>query len=97
MKCTDLLMQDHKVILRSLHVLECMEARVEEHETLDMQDVETLLRFLRRFGDDYHQTKEESALFPELLRSSSRQNDVLRQMLFEHDQERSLTGALEEA
>ena len=97
MKCTNHLMQEHKVILRALNILEQMGLCVEKHETVSIEDVEVLLRFLRRFADDYHQTKEESALFPELRRSSSEQNAALRQMLFEHDQERSLVSALEEA
>ena len=97
MKCTDLLIQEHKVILRALNVLEQMGLSVENHETVNMEDVEALLRFLRRFADDHHEAKEESALFPELVRSSSEQNAALRQMLFEHDQERSLVCALEEA
>ena len=97
MKCTDHLRQEHKVILRALYVLEQMALCVENHETVSIEDVEALLRFLRRFADDHHQTKEESALFPELRRSSADQNAALRQMLFEHDQERSLVYALEEA
>src|SRR5438067_1572819 len=97
MKCTDHLMQEHKVILGALNILEQMGLRVESHETVEMEDVEALLRFLRHFVDDHHQAMEESALFPELLRSSSQQNAALRHMLFEHDQERSLVCALEEA
>jgi hemerythrin-like domain-containing protein len=41
--------------------------------------------------------KEESALFPELLRASSKQDGPLYQMLFEHDQERSLVEGLEDS
>ena len=97
MKCTDHLMQEHKVILRALNVLEQMGACVEKHEAIDTADVEALLRFLRRFADDHHQAMEESALFPELRRTSAEQNAAVRQMLFEHDQERSLVCAIEEA
>jgi hemerythrin-like domain-containing protein len=97
MKCTDLLMQDHKVILRALDVLDQMANRVEDDHPAEGEDVEMILRFLRTFADDYHQGKEESALFPELLRSSSANQGPLRQMIFEHDQERSLVEGLEEA
>jgi len=97
MKCTDLLIQDHKIIWRCLDVLEHMACRIDKEEYVDHEDVETLLRFLRTFADDHHQTKEESALFPELMRTSSAQEGPLRQMLFEHEQERSLVEALEEA
>ena len=93
MKCTDLLIQDHKAILRALDVLGQMAKRVEEHQALEHDDVEVILRFLRSFADEYHQGKEESALFPELRRTQSAQEPAVRQMLFEHDQERSLVEA----
>jgi len=95
MKCTELLIQDHKVILRCLSVIEQVAARVENGGQLEEADVAALLRFLRSFADEHHQVKEESALFPELVRASSAQDGQLHQMLFEHDQERSLVEGLE--
>jgi hemerythrin-like domain-containing protein len=97
MKCTDLLMQDHKIILRSLDVLQAMAIQVENGGRITSEDLETLLRFLRRFGDEHHHIKEESALFPELMRNAQAERGPLRHLLFEHDQERSLVGGLEEA
>lgn len=96
MKCTDLLGLDHKIILRALDVLEQMANRVASHQALEHDDVEVILRFLRRFGDDYHQCKEESALFPQLKLVLTPQGPV-QHMLFEHDQERSLVEAIEDA
>ena len=96
MKCTDHLTQDHRIILRSLDVLQCMAAE-ENSERIDANDVEILLRFLRAFADDYHHIKEESVLFPELMRTSEPQGGPLRHLLFEHDQERSLVEGLEDA
>lgn len=97
MKCTDLLIQEHKVILRALDVLSDMAERVEYDQPVTADDIETLLRFLRTFADDHHQLKEESALFPELMRSSAANRSDLRQMIFEHDQERSLVEGIENA
>ena len=97
MKCTDLLTQEHKTILRALDVLDQMGARMEQDLPVDAEDVETLLRFLQRFGDDLHQAKEESALFPELMRTSAASQPALRQMLFEHDRERSLVEGLQDS
>jgi hemerythrin-like domain-containing protein len=97
MKCTELLIQDHKVILRGLHVLEQMAACAEKGEQLVQGDVAALLHFLREFADEHHQVKEESALFPELRRASAAQDGPLHQMLFEHDQERSLVEGLEDS
>lgn len=96
MKCTNLLIEDHKTILRALDVLEQMAKRVENHQALETGDVETVLRFLRAFADDYHQGKEESALFPE-IRGVLAPEGPVRQMLFEHDQERSLVDGIEDA
>jgi len=97
MKCTDALIQEHKIILRALDVLDQMAERVEQEQPVDTEDVETLLRFLRKFADDLHQTKEESALFPELMRTAAANQPALKQMLFEHDQERSLVEGLEDS
>jgi hemerythrin-like domain-containing protein len=74
-----------------------MAARVENEQPVETEDIQAVLRFLRAFADDHHQAKEESALFPELRRTSAAQEGPLRHMLFEHDQERSLVEGLEEA
>jgi hemerythrin-like domain-containing protein len=95
-KCTDYLMQDHKIILRSLNVLQSM-ATTPNSEEIDQNDVAALLRFLRIFADEHHHGKEEGVLFPELMRSSEAQGGPLRHLLFEHNQERSLVEGLEEA
>src|SRR5262245_57285943 len=97
MKCIDLLIQDHRVILRALDVLEQMAVRVERGQHPEREDVEVLLRFLRGFADNHHQAKEESALFPELMRTAAATEGPLKQMVFEHDQERSLVEALEDS
>jgi hemerythrin-like domain-containing protein len=97
MKCTDLLMQEHKVILRCLYVLEEMGCCIEKGKYVAQDDVNSVIAFLREFADEHHQTMEESALFPELMRTSAAQEPALRHMLFEHDQERSLVEALQDA
>lgn len=97
MKCTDILIQEHRIILRALEVLDKMAARTERGQPVEPEDVETLVRFLRTFADEHHQMKEESALFPELMRTTLANDGRLRQMAFEHDQERSLVEGLEEA
>jgi hemerythrin-like domain-containing protein len=97
MKCTALLMDDHKIILRCLNVLEQMGANVTNGEPADRDDLAAILRFLRVFADDHHQTREESALFPEIMRTAQAQVGPVRHMLFEHNQERSLVEALEDS
>lgn len=97
MKCTDLLLKEHKIILRGLDILDHMADRVEQDQPVEPRDVETILGFLRVFADEHHQAEEESALFPELMRTSAANKGPLRQMTFEHDQERSLVEGLEDA
>src|SRR5438477_495650 len=97
MKCTDHLIQEHKIILRAVDVLDHMAARVAQDQAVESQDVETILTFLRDFADNHHQAKEESALFPELMRTAAANEPALRHMLFEHDQERSLVVGLEDS
>lgn len=97
MKCTDLLDKDHQIILRAVDVLEQMADEVNKGHSVDPRDVEFVVRFLKEFEDEHHQTKEESALFPILLKASGAQQAKLGQMRFEHDQERSLVEGLEEA
>jgi hemerythrin-like domain-containing protein len=97
MKCTDYLSQEHKIILRALDVLDQMAVRCEHDQPVETQDVEAILQFLRSFADDHHQAAEESALFPELMRASVATQPALRQMVFEHDRERSLVEGLEDS
>jgi len=98
MKTTKLLMDEHKHILRALNVLEQMAVCAERGEAVGDQDVEDMLRFLKGFADDHHQGKEESVLFPAMLKASHPlQGTALNQMIFEHDQERSLVEGLEDA
>jgi hemerythrin-like domain-containing protein len=95
-RCTELLRQDHRIILRSLNVLQSM-VDGENGERIDQDDAATLLRFLRMFADEHHHLKEEGVLFPEVMRTSEAQGGPLRHLLFEHSQERSLVEGLEDA
>jgi hemerythrin-like domain-containing protein len=96
MKSTDLLMQDHKIILRAVDVLEDMAKRLRYDQQIDHEDLQSILRFIRLFADEYHQTKEENVLFPE-LRAAQPQERPLREIMFEHDDVRMLVTGLEDA
>ena len=98
MKATRLLMNEHKQILRALNILEQMASCVEQGQTVDPQDFEDILRFLKMFADEHHQCKEEAVLFPAMIDAAPEdQKLALNQMVFEHDQERSLVEGLEDA
>jgi hemerythrin-like domain-containing protein len=98
MKSTKVLMDEHKLILRALNIIEQMAVNVEHGKQPDGQDVEDILRFLRLFADDHHQVKEEAVLFPAMLKGGDPNSLArLQWMTFEHNQERSLVEGLEDS
>jgi hemerythrin-like domain-containing protein len=97
LSCTDHLIQEHRLILRSVYVLQAMAEQSRAGKMPEDEDVDKLLDFLKRFADDHHQGKEEAVLFPCLRELSNGPNNALRMMMFEHEQERSLVVGLEDA
>jgi hemerythrin-like domain-containing protein len=69
---------------------------MENGERIEIFDIRTVLKFLRLFGDEYHQSMEEKVLFPVLLHASP-QEDVIQLLLREHGEERGLVAAIEDA
>lgn len=94
MKSTDLLIQEHKLILRSLDVLDAISSSLAQQLAVDRGEVEELLDFLRWFGDAHHQAKEEVVLFPALKAAAGAGRSVDHLQL-EHGQERALIEDLE--
>jgi hemerythrin-like domain-containing protein len=98
MKATRLLKEEHQYILRALGVMDELAVRVADGSELDEHDVESMLQFLRVFGDDHHQEKEEFILFPALLKAShAEEHECLCQITFEHNQQRSVLEGIEDA
>ena len=98
MKVSDVLKGEHKQILRALNVLERIAARVSHGEALNKTDARDIVALLNGFADRHHQGKEEAILFPALLQDRNQEHHhKLCGLVFEHDQERSLAGGLEEA
>ncbi len=96
--CIDHLLREHRLILRAVYVVKSMAEQAEEQKLPEPDDVEALLSFFRLFADEHHQTKEESILFPSLRTATAgKTNAPLDQMVFEHEQERSLIQGLEDA
>ena len=64
MKATDILQEEHRVILR---VLQCLSAAVDRGATeggLDVESIPKMLEFFRGFADRCHHGKEEAHFFP---------------------------------
>jgi hemerythrin-like domain-containing protein len=98
MKAMGLLKEEHRHILRALNIIEGMAARLENGEMPDAKDVELVLKFLQCYGDYYHQEREESVLFPALLKASrSDEYEDLCTCTFEHNRERSLIEGVRES
>ncbi len=95
MKATNYLIQEHKIILRSLGVLDAISALIEETGKAEERDVDKILDFLRWFADAHHQAKEETILFPALKDAAVSQGRSVEHMTLEHDQERALIEDME--
>jgi len=95
MKSTDLLIQEHKLILRALDVLDAMSASIERMGTCESPDIDRILDFLRSFADAHHQAKEETVLFPALKSAATTQGRSVDHMVLEHGHERSLVEQME--
>jgi hemerythrin-like domain-containing protein len=95
MKTTEFLIQEHKLILRSLDVLDAMTGAVAEASGVETSDIEAILNFLSRFADEQHQAKEERILFPALNAAAASEQRRVDHMILEHDQERALLKKME--
>jgi hemerythrin-like domain-containing protein len=96
MKCTELLAQDHAILRRGLDILDGMVGKLEEGQRIETADIAAFLKFLRIFGDGYHQMMEETVLFPALRRVLPQENP-LRQVGLEHRDGLVFVAAMEEA
>jgi hemerythrin-like domain-containing protein len=96
MRCTELVIGDHTIIRRGLAVVDGMLKKLEDGQRIEILDASTILKFLRLFGDQYHQAMEEHVLFPALLRVAPH-DTTLRQLASEHGDERLLVAQIEEA
>jgi hemerythrin-like domain-containing protein len=79
-----------------LDIVDGMIKKLEDGERIEIVDVTTILKFLRLFGDQYHQAMEENILFPTLLRRAPDET-ALRQFVCEHGDERILVVQIEDA
>lgn len=98
MKATDILKEEHRVILR---VLDCLGAAVEEAEQTSKPDVGSItkaLEFLRGFADQCHHGKEEKELFPVLgINNVSCPPGTQQILLAEHEEGRGYVRAMADA
>ena len=98
MRATQLLMEEHQIILRGLRVLEALVAKAARGDPVPAQAVDALLAFLTEFADAHHHGKEEKILFPALEEAGFPPDDgPVGVMVQEHVQGRELISALRAA
>ena len=98
MRATQLLMEEHEIILRGLRVVEALANRAASGGEVPAHAVGGALEFLIQFADIHHHHKEEEILFPALEEAGfPRDAGPVGVMLQEHAQGRELISALRAA
>ena len=98
MRATQLLMEEHEIILRALRILEVLAGRAAQGAEVPAKAVGEALEFLTQFADIHHHQKEEEILFPALEEAGlPAEGGPVGVMLQEHVQGRALIAALRAA
>jgi len=93
---TDVLREEHRVILRALGVLEVAAARLAGGRPLPEGWWPEIIWWLRGFADKNHHTKEETSLFPAMVKAGVPSvGGPIEVMLEEHQRGRALVRAME--
>jgi hemerythrin-like domain-containing protein len=93
---TQALVDEHKLILRMLAVLERSARLMARGEYGNYRFFLEAVDFIRNYADRFHHAKEEDVLFEALVTNGMpRSNSPVAAMLVEHDQGRALVNALE--
>jgi hemerythrin-like domain-containing protein len=95
---TRALVNEHKLIIRMLAVLERNALRTSRGEYGNYQFYLDAVDFIRNYADRFHHAKEEDILFEALVKNGMpRANSPVAAMLMDHDQGRDYVRAMEEA
>jgi len=89
MNATDILSQEHQVILRVLAALERLADAAARVDAIDGEGAREAIEFFRTFADHCHHAKEEERLFPMLIeRGLPAEQGPVSVMLHEHEEGR---------
>jgi hemerythrin-like domain-containing protein len=95
---TQVMVEEHKLILRMIGLVEANTALMEAGRFRDWQFFLDAVDFIRNFADRFHHAKEEDVLFTALVANGMpAQNSPVAAMLMAHDQGRAFVRGLEEA
>lgn len=95
---TRALVDEHKLILRMIALLEKNAQRTAAGDYSNWQFYLDGVDFIRNYADRFHHAKEEDVLFAALVTNGMpRENSPVAAMLMEHDQGRAYVRAMESA
>ncbi|MBP1757545.1 MAG: hypothetical protein H6Q62_401 [Firmicutes bacterium] len=92
------LRHEHEGILYGLEILEDMADRLNDALLVEVEDLESMIHFLKLFADKCHHGKEEGLLFPSLEKAGiPREGGPIGVMLAEHVEGRALIARMSAA
>lgn len=95
---TQVLVEEHRLILRMIALLEKNAPRTAAGEYRNWQFYLDGVDFIRNYADRFHHAKEEDVLFAALVANGMpKEHSPVAAMLMEHDQGRELVRAMEAA
>jgi hemerythrin-like domain-containing protein len=95
---TKVMVDEHKLILRMIALVEKNSELVEKGQFDDWQFFIDAVDFIRHYADRFHHAKEEDTLFTAFLANGMpEENSPVAAMLMEHDQGRAFVRGMEEA
>ena len=99
MDAIDLMMNEHKYILRGLKVFRKLSIEILNTNTVDFVSYEKMILFVRNYADKHHHNKEEVVLFKKMETQLGEKmvKGPLSGMYIEHDLGRQHIKLLEEA
>ena len=99
MDAINLMMEEHKYILRGLKLFRKLSVEILNSNTVDFVSFEKMILFVRNYADKHHHNKEEVVLFKKMETElgEERVKGPLSGMYIEHDLGRQHMKLLEEA
>jgi len=95
---TQVMVDEHKLILRMIALVEQNSAAMQAGKFRNWQFFLDAVDFIRNYADRFHHAKEEDVLFVELIANGMpEKNSPIEAMLMEHDQGRAHVRGMEEA
>lgn len=99
MNAIELMVYEHTFIKRMLVVARKYSLKIYNHETVDFEDLDKIIDFVRNYADKHHHGKEEAMLFNKMVEEigTTAEKLVNAGMLVEHDLGRLYMQSLEKA